>query len=560
MTIRHQIIPIRLLIRRSVRYLLVKRGFRLVEAVVVLAALCFVLTGSRIAAIERLSDRADIVATVIVTALAIALLRAANRRVILAIDRRFFREAYDAQVILTELGEAVRTFSKIEQLLELVAVKITDALHPENVTIFLADEATGDLISAFSSGNPAAGAVGGTSPLTLVLPHDGWVIKRLSEVSPPDTIGIQGSGDFVDLPATGSAGGPLAREGQTLRTIRPALLIPIRSNGRLFGIISLGGRLGDLPYSKEDEQLLLVVASQMSTVIENASLIRRMAEEERIKRELDMAAEVQRHLFPAGALEDATLELYGVCRPARWVGGDYYDYFVAGERRVEIAIADVAGKGIAAALLMSTVQASLRCQLSSQDRSLTDVVSSMNHLLQRSTGDAGYATFFLAEFNKATRRLTYVNAGHNPPMLVRGGVVSHGEGSDLFKAPETTRYVSNKAVGTRAHLAASIVEKPAVRLLTTGGPIIGTFLNGAYEQETIHLESGDILAVYTDGVTEAMNPADVEFGEEKLRSLLAESLGLTAREVSERVIAKVLEWQGQASQHDDITLIIMKVK
>jgi phosphoserine phosphatase RsbU/P len=99
-----------------------------------------------------------------------------------------------------------------------------------------------------------------------------------------------------------------------------------------------------------------------------------------------------------------------------------------------------------------------------------------------------------------------------------------------------------------------------VRLLTTGGPIIGTFLNEPYEQETIQMQSGDILAVYTDGVTEAVNAAGLEFGEDRLRSILVESLRLSARESAAKVIAKVLKWQGQASQHDDITLIVVKVK
>ena len=99
-----------------------------------------------------------------------------------------------------------------------------------------------------------------------------------------------------------------------------------------------------------------------------------------------------------------------------------------------------------------------------------------------------------------------------------------------------------------------------VRRLTTGGPIIGTFLNGPYEQETIQLQSGDTLVVYTDGVTEAMNPAGVEFGEDRLRSILLESVRLPAQESTKKVIARVLEWQGQAPQHDDITLIVVKVK
>jgi len=106
----------------------------------------------------------------------------------------------------------------------------------------------------------------------------------------------------------------------------------------------------------------------------------------------------------------------------------------------------------------------------------------------------------------------------------------------------------------------SVAEQPVVKRLTTGGPIIGTFLNEPYEQETIQLHSGDILAVYTDGVTEAVNPAGVEFGEERLRSILVEALSLSARESAEKIIAEVLDWQGQAAQHDDITLIVVKIR
>jgi sigma-B regulation protein RsbU (phosphoserine phosphatase) len=343
MRIRRRMMPAGLWLRRYVRHLLVSRGFRVVEAAVVLVALGFLLTGSRIAAIDRLGNRADIVATIAVTALTIALLRVLNRRVMFAIDGR--------------------------------------------------------------------------------------------------------------------------------------------------------------------------------------------ADEEVIRRELETAWEVQRNLFPAGALEDAALELYGTCLPARWVGGDYYDYFVVGQHRVGVAVADVAGKGVAAALLMTTVQALLRSQMASGVRCLTDVVSTMNRLLRRSVGAAGYVTFFLAEFDEETRRLTYVNAGHNPPMLVRRRATS---GVEAGEAP--------------------------IKLLNVGGPIIGTFLDGPYEQESVRVESGDVLVAYTDGVTEALNPEGLEFGEERLRSVVVQCAHLSARELVEKVMAAVLHWQGEAAQHDDITLVVAKVR
>ena len=145
-------------------------------------------------------------------------------------------------------------------------------------------------------------------------------------------------------------------------------------------------------------------------------------------------------------------------------------------------------------------------------------------------------------------------------MLVRGRPASQREAGELLKALKTPRRWSNRALGTSADTAVSVVVQPVVRLLTRGGPIIGTFLNEPYEQETIQLQSGDILLVYTDGVTEALNGAGVEFGEEKLLSILVESLQLPPRESTKRIIAKVLEWQGRASQYDDITLIVVKVK
>ena len=552
-------IPVSFLIRRSVRYLLVSHGFRLIQAVAILAGLSFVLTGSRIAFIDHYGNRADIVASIFVTLATIAVLTTLNRSVMTAIDRRFFREAYNAELILTELGEAIPTLSKTKQLVELVANKISDALHPENVTIFLDDGDPGAFVAAFSSATSRSGAALSSRLRNLVLRHDEWPINQLRK-SILNSVEVIEAARLSNGPRLDADGASTNHESQTLRAIHSALLIPIAANGRLRGLISLGQRLSDLPYALEDQRLVLVVANQMGAFIENMELLGRLVEEERIARELEMAAEVQRHLFPADGLEDSDLEIYGTCLPARGVGGDYYDYFPVDNRSTGIAIADVAGKGIAAALLMSTVQASLRCQLTSADRSLADVVSAMNHLLQRSTSDGGYATFFVALFDKATRSLTYVNAGHNPPMLVRDRLAPQGEAAQLFEAAGIPQYLSKIAARTNVGLAIPIANGPVVRRLTTGGPIIGTFLNGPYEQETIQLQSGDTLVVYTDGVTEAMNPAGVEFGEDRLRSILLESVRLPAQESTKKVIARVLEWQGLAPQHDDITLIVVKVK
>jgi sigma-B regulation protein RsbU (phosphoserine phosphatase) len=153
-----------------------------------------------------------------------------------------------------------------------------------------------------------------------------------------------------------------------------------------------------------------------------------------------------------------------------------------------------------------------------------------------------------------------VNAGHNPPLLVRGAAAQPTLERPRLHRQTSRRSSGNTAVDENVIAFGGVEENPAITLLTTGGPIIGTFLDGPYEQESIQMERGDLLVAYTDGVTEAMNPEDVEFGEARLRAIIVESLLLTARELADRIITKVHEWQGDAPQHDDITLIALRVK
>src|SRR5882757_1164435 len=230
--------PLSFLIRRSVRYLLVSHGFRLLQAVVVLAALSFVLTGSRIAAIDQYGNRADIVASIFVTIATIALLTALNRRVMTAIDRRFFREAYNAQLILTELGEAIPTLSKTKQVLELVADKISAALHPENVTIFLGDEDTDAYVAAFSSDASKRGAALAARLRSLVLHYNEGLISRLRKAKVWNSAEFSQADPLSAGPGVAGDNVWSAQEHQTLQAVNSSLLIPIASNGHLDGLIS----------------------------------------------------------------------------------------------------------------------------------------------------------------------------------------------------------------------------------------------------------------------------------------------------------------------------------
>jgi sigma-B regulation protein RsbU (phosphoserine phosphatase) len=555
--VRHRVIPVRLILRRSVRYLLISRGFILIQAVSVFAVLSFLLTGQRLALIDSYGTRADIVVTMAATALAIALLTFLNHRIMPVIDRRFFREAYDAQQILAELGMEVRRARTAREVIERATAKVQDALHAATVAIFLRDKTTGDFNCAVESNVSEAGTSGGDIQ-GLTIPAAGLTYRRLKQGLFTHTLDFQRSSSWVSAldSARESEDQILSIERGVLARLRCSLIVPVATSDELLGMISLGPRLGDLPYSREDKQLLLSVAWQLAFALQNAQLIEEAAEQEKLRHELAIATRVQRRLFPEKPPQFDKLQLAGVCHPALGVGGDYYDFIVLDQHKVGVAVADVAGKGISAALLMSTVQASLRSQAPSVNGNLTKLVSSMNRLLHGSTDVSSYATFFYAQFDEKSGLLTYVNAGHNPPMLVRAHAEAIGRGAGSVGG---SAGVASQAISSR-YSGPIEIGSTVFRRLTAGGPLIGAFDDCEYEQQTLQLFPGDLIVAYTDGVTEAINANDEEFTEERLRGLIAASLDLSAEEMTQHILSSVREWCGDCPQQDDLTLVVMKVR
>ena len=237
-----------------------------------------------------------------------------------------------------------------------------------------------------------------------------------------------------------------------------------------------------------------------------------------------MAAEVQRRLLPPHAPRNAAATFAAFTLPARTIGGDYYDFLDLGGDQVGIAVADVSGKGISAALVMSVVQASLRVISSHRNLSLSQLAAQMNGFLYQSTGANRYATFFYAQVEARGQRLRYVNAGHNPPYLVRA------------------------ANGTTA-----IIE------LCVGGTALGLFPEVAFQEADIDLRARDLLVAFTDGVPEALNSAGEEFGEERLKTVLRAGVGRAADEISTRLADTMRDWIGDAEQHDDLTFVVVAV-
>jgi sigma-B regulation protein RsbU (phosphoserine phosphatase) len=257
---------------------------------------------------------------------------------------------------------------------------------------------------------------------------------------------------------------------------------------------------------------------------ENSRLTAQIAAEvsARVKRtrELEVAREVQQRLFPQEHPHIAGLDYAGACRPALGVGGDYYDFMPLSDSALGIGIGDVSGKGTPAALLMATLGAYVRSQRLDRGTDLAHVTAHLNRFVYDISAPNRYATFFYARYAADTRVLRYVNAGHNPPMIFRGGDV--------------------------------------IRLGPTG-PVIGLMLQCSYHEDRIVLEPGDVLVAFTDGVTEAINARDDEWGEERLAQVIAGHRTRSARELVALVLAGADDFAAGVPQYDDMTCVAARI-
>jgi phosphoserine phosphatase RsbU/P len=554
---RHQVLPISLIIRRSVRYMLVSGGFILLQTIVILAGLYFLLRGNSLNFIRTLDPATVILFTIAGTTFMLYGLRTLNDRVSPFIDRRFFRETYDAQQLLTELGQSVRHMTNIPALVKFAGQKIQDALHTEQVIFLLKNEATGQFYCTFAQDYTSQ------TDLTIIRPamehlelsDSSPIIQKFRDVSAPIEVDLSDPQCWLTKQPGRYKSTFDNPEICLLRELNTALLVPIASKNTLWGIISLGPKMSEISYSQEDKRMLTAVALQIAFAIENSNLIQHAIEEQKLKKDLEMATEVQRRLFPQIPPQIWEAEVAGSCFPARGVAGDYYDFIQLNHDKVGIAIADVAGKGLSAALLMSVVQASLRSQVACVS-SLTELVATMNQLLYHSTSSNSYATFFYGEYNWKDQTLTYVNAGHNPPILVRQ--IRHEVTELVAPASIVNLRRSSTAIATLPEINQITTQAQCLQL-QTGGPVIGLLELCTYQQATIQLQSGDVLVAFTDGVTEALNNAGEEFGESRLEELILGNLHLSAEALKSTIISYLEQWCLNTPQHDDITVVVLKI-
>ena len=254
-----------------------------------------------------------------------------------------------------------------------------------------------------------------------------------------------------------------------------------------------------------------------------SELIEEQQQKQRLEHEVSIAHEVQQQLFPSVFPSMPGLELAAICRPARVVSGDYYDFIQLDSSRVGIAVADISGKGIYAALLMASLQAALRSMAVSDGHGCTaDLISRVNAHLFRNTSEDRYATLFYAVYDSAAKTLTYTNAGHLAPLLVCGG--------------------SNE-----------------VQQLEQGGTVVGLFENPGYTERTVEVSPGSVLVVFSDGITEPENVYGEEFGIQRLKAEVVRQRDLPVETLAKNVISAAEQWAGTPEQADDMTVVIARM-
>jgi len=299
-----------------------------------------------------------------------------------------------------------------------------------------------------------------------------------------------------------------------------ALIVPMMIKNEKKGLIFLGNRITKQTYSKSDIEYISSIASFAIISIENARLFKETLEKQKLEKDLETARSIQQNLLPKKIPNSRFYQIAATNITAKQVGGDYFDIVMLDENRLLIAIADVSGKGIQASLLMANLQAFLK-SIYKQNYNIKEASNFLNDLVSENTTNGSFITFFWGVLNISTMEFTYVNMGHNPPLLIRR--------NEILK-------------------------------LRKGGMILGVMQTVIpYEYEKIKLKGNDTLILFTDGVTEAMNDINEEYGDERLEQLSLNFAGFDAERILENILNDVNIHTAGAEQSDDITALILKI-
>ena len=414
---------------------------------------------------------------------------------------RRLRQAVQELSVLNDIATAVSSTHDLEQVIELIVRECVKHIKVEQGAIMLLDRQEED--DQFHT------IVRETETDIDVVPYhfgvqlSGWMIKNqqplLINNFQKDTRFSGASAD--DFP------------------ISSLLSVPLKTKGNVIGVLNVFNKMDVNGFTLDDQRLLSIIATQSAQIVENARLYEEELTLKIIEEELTYAQEIQNNLFPKSNPQIADYDIAGRSLPAQEVGGDYYDFIPIDKNKLAICLGDISGKGMPAALLMANLQATLRGQALFTS-SASECMIRSNKLLYRSTDTQKFATLFYGILDINNHSFHFSNAGHDPPYLINS-------------AGETIR-------------------------LMKGGTVLGFMENIEYEEDTINLYPNDLIILYSDGITDAMNLEDEEFGEDRLQKAFSENCNLTAREIISKVFNEIKSFSQGMKQTDDMTMVVLK--
>src|SRR6266498_4299608 len=304
-----------------------------------------------------------------------------------------------------------------------------------------------------------------------------------------------------------------------LQGVRSVLAVPLGVADKVFGIIYADSPIAEGRFTEDHLKVLTTLASVAAIRVENARLMEARLQQERLERELQLASEIQQRFQPTAPPQVLGYELQGISFPCYEIGGDYYDFIQRDDGRLIIALGDVSGKGTAAALLMSSLHAAVHAQSASHD-SIVETISAVNRYLADNIPPNRFVTLFYAELEPQSGSVCFLNAGHNPPLII------HSAGT--------------------------------VEQLASGGLPLGIRRDAEYREGRTQMQAGDVLVIYSDGVTEAASPSGEEFGPTRLYEVVSRNVDASAAGIRDRIESALTKFAQGTRAGDDITLVIVK--
>jgi len=423
-------------------------------------------------------------------------------------ENRRLKAAVEELSILNDIATAITSTQSLEQIIELIVKKCVKYLKVEQGAVMLLDEK--DQQNPFHTMIRKQDSISNLLPYRLDAQLTGWMLKNKNPL-------------MINNFESDTRFNFVSKQNQSLTDknfpVKSLLSVPMLLKGKMIGLLTVFNKHTPAGFTNDDRRLLGIIAAQSAQVVENARLYHEEQAFIHLQEEMKLAYEIQVDLLPKSQPEIKGYQIAGKSVPAKEVGGDYYDFISVDDKHFAFCLGDISGKGIPAALLMANLQATLRGQ-TSFGKLCKDCIFFTNNMLFHSTAPSKFATLFYGILNPETNQITYCNAGHNNPYLI-------------------------EADGK-------------MRKLNIGGIIVGIMADAQYDESTIDINPGEFLVLFSDGITEAVNNAEEEFGDKRLTDIVLNNRTESVERIIDIIFREVKLFTGSSPQMDDMTVVIIK--